>query len=73
MAAAGFAAAASAWHDFGVPYEEAQALLGQGRCLLALERRVEALPSLEEARTIFTRLGAQPALREVEELLADAV
>ena len=30
-AAEGFAAAAARWHDFGVPYEEGQALLGQGR------------------------------------------
>ncbi len=29
-AASGFARAAAGWHDFGVPYEEAQALLGQG-------------------------------------------
>ena len=31
-----FADAAARWHRFGVPYEEAQALLGQGRCLVAL-------------------------------------
>ena len=36
-AAAGFAAAAR-WRAFGVPYEAAQALLGEGRCLVALER-----------------------------------
>ena len=38
-AATGFADAAARWHGFGVPYEQAQALLGQGRCLLALGRR----------------------------------
>ena len=41
-AAAGFADAAARWHDFGMPYEEAQALLGQGRCLVALGRAPEA-------------------------------
>ena len=35
-AATGFADVAVRWHDFGIPYEEAQALLGQGRCLAAL-------------------------------------
>ncbi len=35
-ALAGFADASARWHDFGEPYEEAQALLGKGRCLMAL-------------------------------------
>ena len=37
-AATSFADAASRWHDFAAHYEEAQALLGQGRCLVALGR-----------------------------------
>jgi tetratricopeptide (TPR) repeat protein len=65
-ATAGFAAAASAWHDFGVLYEEAQALLGQGRCLVALGRAPEAAAPLAAAREIFARLGARPALAETE-------
>jgi class 3 adenylate cyclase len=68
-AAAGFAAAAARWHDFGIPFEEAQALFGQGRCLTALGRAPEAAPVLEGARTIFARLGAAPALRETDVLL----
>ena len=69
-ATAAYATAASGWHDFGVPYEEAQALLGQGRCLMALGRAPEAAPALEQAREIFARLGAKPALAEMEEWLA---
>ena len=67
-AAAGFAEAAARWHGFEVPYEEAQALLGQGRCLLALERAPEAAPVLAAAREIFARLGARPALAETHAL-----
>ena len=69
-AVAGFAGAARDWHEFGVPYEEAQALLGQGRCLIALERADEATEPLAEARKIFARLRAEPALVETDELLA---
>jgi hypothetical protein len=52
-----------------VPYEEAQALLGEGRCLVALGRAPEAAPVLEQARAIFARLGAEPALHEADQLL----
>ena len=70
-AAAGFAAAAAAgWHDFGVPYEEGHALLGQGRCLVALGRAPEAAAPLAAAREIFARLGARPALAQTDALLA---
>ena len=72
-AAAGFADAATRWHEFGVPYEEgAQALLGQSRCLVALGRAPEAAAPLAAAREIFARLGAKPALAETEEWLARA-
>ena len=71
-AVTGFADAATGWHDFGVPYEEAQALLGQGRCLVALERPPEAAAPLAAAREIFARLGAKPALAETEAVLAAA-
>ena len=53
-----------------MPYEEAQALLGQGRCLVALDRAPAAAPVLEQAREIFARLGARPALEETDVLLA---
>jgi class 3 adenylate cyclase/tetratricopeptide (TPR) repeat protein len=68
-AAAGFAGAAVRWHDFGMPYEEAQALLGQGRCLMALGRVPEAAAPLAAAREIFARLGARPALAETEQII----
>jgi class 3 adenylate cyclase/tetratricopeptide (TPR) repeat protein len=65
-----FGEAAERWHDFGVPYEEAQALLGQGRCLVALGRAPEAAAPLAAAREIFARLGARPALEETDAVLA---
>ena len=68
-AVAGFTGAASAWREFGVPYEEAQALLGQGRCLVSLGRGQRAAAPLGQAREIFGRLGARPALAETDELM----
>jgi class 3 adenylate cyclase/tetratricopeptide (TPR) repeat protein len=65
-AAAGFSDAARRWHDFGVPYEEAQALLGHGRCLVVLGTAAEAGTPLVAARELFARLGARPALEETE-------
>jgi len=67
---AGFADAAAGWPGFEMPYEEAQALLGQGRCLVALGRAPEAAAPLAAAREIFARLGAKPALAETGEWLA---
>jgi class 3 adenylate cyclase/tetratricopeptide (TPR) repeat protein len=71
-AAVGFADAARRWHGFGVPYEEGHALLGHGRCLVALGRAPEAAAPLAAAREIFARLGARPALAETEAVLAPA-
>ena len=69
-AVAGFAAVAADWNDFGFAHEEAQALLGQGRCLAALGRGQEAEFAMRRAREIFMRLGAKPALAETDEWLA---
>ena len=71
-AAALFAGAAGRWKRFKMPWEHAQALLGQGRCLLALARPAEAREPLHTARGIFTSLGARPALTETDKLLAQA-
>ena len=71
-AATSFTDAVNRWHEFGVPYEEAQALLGLGRCLMALGRAPEASAPLAAAHEIFARLGAKPALAETEEWLARA-
>ena len=52
--------------------EQAQALLGQSRCLLALGQPSDALQALRTARDIFATLGARPALSDVDRLLAQA-
>jgi class 3 adenylate cyclase/tetratricopeptide (TPR) repeat protein len=64
-----YAEAANRWDRFGVLPEQAFALLGQGRSLLALHRPSEARPVLREAREIFERLGAAPALAETDALI----
>ena len=68
-AAPHYAEAASRWRDFGAPYEEAQALLGQGRCLVALGRVDDASKPLRRAARVFKRLGAEPALSQTRRLL----
>jgi hypothetical protein len=71
-AAALFTDAAGRWERFGVPWEHAQALLAQGRCLLTLGRSTEAREPLHAARGIFASLGADPALTDADLLLAQA-
>jgi class 3 adenylate cyclase/tetratricopeptide (TPR) repeat protein len=70
-AAALYADAAGRWRDFGNVPERAYALLGQGRCLLALGR-AEAEEPLREARGLFQSMGFKPALAETEALLEQA-
>jgi class 3 adenylate cyclase/tetratricopeptide (TPR) repeat protein len=67
-----YAAAADTWKRLGYVYEQAHALLGSGRCLRALGA-TDAGPTLETAGAIFDRLGARPALQEVETELVHAV
>jgi hypothetical protein len=69
-AADAYADAAGRWERLGVVPEQAFALLGEGRCVATLGRSSEALPVLQQARQIFTRLGAAPALAETDALLA---
>jgi class 3 adenylate cyclase/tetratricopeptide (TPR) repeat protein len=64
-----FEHAATRWNDFRVPYEEAHALLGFGRCLVELRRAREAEEPLARARGILAGLGAAPALAEADALL----
>ena len=71
-AAAGYADAATRWQAFGVVPEHAFALLGQGRCLVALGRTGDAVPVLQQAREIFRQLQAAPALAETDRLLQQA-
>lgn len=61
--------AAARWHRFGSVPERAYALLGQGRCLLALGDADAEVP-LSEARDLFVSMGYRPALAETEELLS---
>jgi hypothetical protein len=68
-AARSFADAAARWKRFGVPYEQAQALLGQGRCLLASSRGRDAMSALRLAHTLFAGLRARPALTATKALL----
>ena len=64
-----FAQAAEGWERFQMPWERAQALLGWGRCLLALGRPAEATPAIRQARELFATLGARPGVRETDALL----
>ena len=59
--------AAKAWSRYGHRLEEAQALLGAGRCQARLEQPAEAL--LVKARAILIELRAQPLLDETERQL----
>ena len=72
-AADAYADAADRWERFGVVPEQAFALLGQGRCLLGLSRPTEAAAVLQNAREIFARLQAAPALAETDALLQQAI
>jgi class 3 adenylate cyclase/tetratricopeptide (TPR) repeat protein len=64
-----YADAADRWRRFGVLEEEGFALLGQGRSLIRLGRSADADLVLQQARSIFERLHAGPALAEVDALL----
>src|SRR5919201_666854 len=56
-AAEAYAEAGGRWDRFGVVPEKAFALLGQGRCLVALGKMTEAAVRLRDAREIFVWLG----------------
>jgi hypothetical protein len=71
-AADAYREAAGRWERFGVVTELGCALLGSGRCVVGLGRPTEAAHLLHRAREIFERLGAEPALAEVDALLAQA-
>jgi tetratricopeptide (TPR) repeat protein len=67
-----FGDAVERWRGCSDPYERAHSLLGQGRCLIALERPDEAAGALGEARDIFAQLRAVPALAETQALLGES-
>jgi class 3 adenylate cyclase/tetratricopeptide (TPR) repeat protein len=64
--------AAAHWASYGLPLEEAQALLGSGRCLLSTGRPHDASVALRDARTIVHGLGAVRLVDEADRLLAEA-
>lgn len=64
-----FTEASDAWVRFENVPELAFARLGQGRCLLAMGDTAAGLAALDKARTIFDRLGARPALDEIDSLV----
>ena len=62
----GFAAAASTFREFGMPFWLAVSLTEHGECLVSEDRASEAEPMLTEARETFERLGAKPWLARLE-------
>jgi len=66
-----YSEAAERWGQFGVVPEQAFALLGLGRCLLALGDPA-AGEALSQARGIFATLGAVPCIAEADDLLERA-
>jgi tetratricopeptide (TPR) repeat protein len=71
-ALAGYNDAVRRFRDFGSVTEEAFALLGEGRCLIALGQAHEAVGPLKQAHDIVHRMGARPTAAEIESLLAAA-
>lgn len=65
-----YADAIQRWDAHGFVLGSAQARHGAGRCLIALGRDGQGL--LREARETYAQLGAQPAVAQVDDLLAQA-
>jgi class 3 adenylate cyclase len=63
-----YAEAAARWQQFGNVPERAYALLGQGRCMVALADPAAEQP-LRQAAELFSSMGYRPALTETETLL----
>ncbi len=66
-AAERYAECAAGWKHLGVVFEHGHALLGRGRCLLALGHP-GARGALLEAREVFARLGSRPLVAEADDL-----
>jgi hypothetical protein len=71
-AAAGYQDAAERWEAFPAVLEHGLALMGVGRCLLALGRQSQGTERLRAARERFGALKAAPLVAEVDDLLARA-
>ncbi|MFN2469606.1 MAG: hypothetical protein ABR583_01160, partial [Gaiellaceae bacterium] len=72
-ASALYGEAAARWNEFGFALEQGQALLGAGRCLLALGAVPAATVQLTAAQALFDQLGACPLAGEAGLLLSRAV
>jgi tetratricopeptide (TPR) repeat protein len=70
-ASARFAAVAADWKAFGCRLEYAYALLGQGRCLAAIDDP-SAVRVLQWALSEFDQMGAKPRVEECKVLLTAA-
>ena len=70
-AATGYEKATEAWKGFGFVPEQALALLGHGRCLVALGEPGADRP-LREARALFVAMDARPRIDECDTLIARA-
>jgi class 3 adenylate cyclase/tetratricopeptide (TPR) repeat protein len=66
-----YAEATARWQEFGNVPERAHALLGQGRCLLALGDPAAEQP-LHQAAELFSSMGYRRTLAETEALLEQA-
>jgi hypothetical protein len=69
-AAGRYAECARVWLSYGSIPERGHALLGEGRCRLALGED-EAVDRLHAARDVFEALGATPMIRRADALLGD--
>jgi len=67
-----YADAAARWQRFGAVLEQAYALAGQSRCLVALGDPTVETP-LREARALFSAMGARPRVEECDAILASAL
>jgi hypothetical protein len=67
-----YADAATRWTSFGVAPERALALLGAGRCAVAIGRAGDAVEALRPCRSVCLELEMAPAMREADDLLARA-
>jgi DNA-binding CsgD family transcriptional regulator len=63
-----FRTADAAWRALDAPYESARCRMYLGRAFLALGEEEAAAAEFDAARSVFTELGAAPALAELAEL-----
>ena len=65
-----YARAAEIFGELGIAPDQAYALHGLGRCLLALGETQEGVARLQEARALWEEMKAVPRIAEIDELIA---